>query len=70
MTAAKSDPCVDVAVRKIRKRGRGVNAHIDIRVFLIEITQTRNAVKAKTKELLTLQPALTDMDPFVVKLLL
>ena len=34
------------------------------------IDETRNQIKAKTRELLTLQPNLSDMDPYTVKLLL
>lgn len=35
-----------------------------------QIDDVRNELKVKTSELLKIQPALTDMDPFVVKLLL
>ena len=34
------------------------------------IEETRNKIKDKTRELLALQPNLTDMDPFTVELLL
>ena len=34
------------------------------------IDTTRDEIKAKTRELLTLQPNLTDMDPYTVELLL
>ena len=35
-----------------------------------QIDEVRNELKSKTAELLKIQPALTDMDPFVIKLLL
>lgn len=35
-----------------------------------QIDEVRNDLKTKTSELLKIQPALTDMDPYVVKLLL
>ena len=38
--------------------------------LVTQIDKVREELKAKTRELLRLQPALTDMDPYVVKLLL
>ena len=35
-----------------------------------QITKVRNEIKQKIKELIALQPAVLDMDPYVVKLLL
>ena len=39
-------------------------------VLITQIEKVRAEIKQKTSELLIMQPALTDMDPYVIKLLL
>ena len=39
-------------------------------ILVKQIDETRRDIKTKTAELLKMQPDITDMDPYVVKLLL
>ena len=52
-----------------RKNAVGVIEEEQVRLAK-EIEQNRKAVKDKTREMIKLQPNLTDMDPYCVKLLL
>ena len=59
----------DLVIKMPRKNLMNV-IEAEQKILLDQITKVRNDMKAKTAELYRLQPAITDLDPYVVKLLL